>query len=627
MGKKRVWYIPIIIILIVFLLLTIALLGRDFFLSESASRHELKILEDSAFKPRKNSDASGGKECLYIWDSRDENSELFHEQMLRILTDMRVEYTELDTAQGKKVDLRQFDKVIVGYTDYRENSEQLLELTDWAEAGGSLLIAQVPTAGTMYSWMSNKMGVTSTGVTYYEVSGFRISEGFMLMGEEDTYKIADAFESAIAVTVSDDCDVFMVTDDDRKIPLLWEKETGEGQMVVVNLGRYDKSYRGIYAAAYSLLGDYCAWPVINSSAFYLDGVPFPVPSGENQYITAQYGEKMDLYTFYVREWTNDLMELSRKYQIPFTGTLQENNDGDVDPPYMSTSNTHRYEYFISLFQETGGEVGLYGYNQQPLCVREDDLQPSDTEVYEYGYEEDMQLKYWATKQNMESALKEVVEFQQEIDDAEMSVYTPPYGILSATGFSALKSSAPGIKTVAGLYQGYGYAASQEFEVEEDGIILTPRITYGSYVGAEQRLVALSELNMHYVNTHTISPNDVLNVDAGAEEGWDSMVDALDSYESWIDSAAPELRRHSGSELAAAVQRYHYLDVNETDTENGIELDLGNFQGDAWLLMRFNEWQPDMENGVKGGKIEKLSGNLYLLKAEKDHVSVRKKVAS
>lgn len=627
MGKKRVWYIPIIVILIVFILLTLALLGRDIFLSGSLSNQELKILDDEVFQTTERMEGTEGKECLYIWDSRDENSKLFHEQMPRILYDMQVEYTELDVAYEKDMNLEQFDKVILGFTDYRENSELLLEVVDWTEAGGALLIAQVPTAGTMYSWMSSKMGVTSTGVTYYEVSGLRLFDGFMAMGDEDTYEIADAFESAIAVTVSDECEVYMVTDDDREIPLLWEKEAGEGQMVVVNLGRYDKSYRGIYAAAYSLLGEYCAWPVINSSAFYLDGVPFPIPSGDNQYIIDEYGDNMDLYTFYVREWTNDLMELSRKYGIAFTGTLQENNDGDIDPPYESTASTHRYEYFISLLQESGGEVGLYGYNQQPLCIEADNLQPSDPELYQYGYEEDMELEYWASKHNMEAALQEVKRFQQNIDKSVMTVYTPPYGILSESGLSALKNSLPEIRAVAGLYQGYGYASSQEFEVGEDGMIMTPRITSGSYVGAEQKMIALSELNMHYVNTHSISPNDVLNPDAGAADGWGAMLDSLDSYEEWLESAAPQLRRHSGSELAAVVQRYHYLDVDETITENGIEMKLDNFQEDAWFLMRFNEWEPDVEEGVEGGKLEKLTGNLYLLEAERDHVTIRKKVDS
>ena len=68
-------------------------------------------------------------------------------------------------------------------------------------------------------------------------------------------------------------------------------------------------------------------------------------------------------------------------------------------------------------------------------------------------------------------------------------------------------------------------------------------------------------------------------------------------------------------------------MEKTNTEKGIELSLENFQDEAWMIMRFNEWEPDIEDGVQGATMEKLSGDLYLLKAEKDHVSIRKKVKS
>lgn len=629
MGEKRIWYIPIIIILIVFLLLTIALIGRDLFLASGSSQQELQLLEQEAFSEQETVQENishQGKECLYIWDSRDANSQLFHEQMPRILQDMQVEFSEYDTATQESADLGQYDTVVLGLTDYQGNSGQLLEVMDWTEAGGNLLVAQVPAAGSMYDWMAGKMGVESTGVTYYEVSAFRVSEELMLTGNQNTFQVSSPYESAIAVNVTDDCKVYMVTDDDREVPLLWEKEVGKGQVVVVNLGRYEKFCRGIYSAAYSLLEDVCVWPVINSSAFYLDGVPFPLPSGKNEYISVQYDENMDVYTFYVREWINDLMEFSRSYGIPLTGSLQENNDGDVDPPYQSHASDNRYEYFISLLLDTGGEVGLYGYNQQPLCISQDRLEPSDPEVYENGYEEDMGLEYWDTMENMENSLREVISFQKGIDEEEeMTVYTPPYGIYSDSGITALKNAAPQIRAVAGLYQESGYAPGQEFEVDADGLVMTPRITTGSYVVEEDRLYALSELNLHYVNTHMISPQDVLNPDAGAEEGWDAMLGTLEAYEDWLESAAPNLRRHSGSELAAAVQRYSYLDVKETVTESELKLELGNFQDEAWIMLRFNEWKPDTEQGVKGGTLEKLTDDLYLLEASQEQVTIQKKV--
>lgn len=195
MGKKRVWYIPMIIILFIFLLLTVALVGRNVALNQSSSDQKLEMLMKEDFQKENGQDdaVKQGEQCLYLWDSRDENSQLFYEQMPQILQDMRVDYTETDAAAGETVIFENYETVILGYTDYQTNSEQLLALADWTEAGGQLLIAQVPTAGSMYSWMSRKMGVVSTGVTYYEVSEFQVLDDLLLTGEEKVYSVSHPF--------------------------------------------------------------------------------------------------------------------------------------------------------------------------------------------------------------------------------------------------------------------------------------------------------------------------------------------------------------------------------------------------------------------------------------------------
>lgn len=124
----------------------------------------------------------------------------------------------------------------------------------------------------------------------------------------------------------------MVSSDEKEIPLLWEYSLGQGQVAVVNLGIYEKSCRGIYASAYSLLGDFCAYPVINGAAFYLDGFPAPLPQGKNAYITKTYGD-MDLYTFYINEWWPDLLRLAQKYVSATQGLWWKAAPGGVEPAF------------------------------------------------------------------------------------------------------------------------------------------------------------------------------------------------------------------------------------------------------------------------------------------------------
>ena len=102
-----------------------------------------------------------------------------------------------------------------------------------------------------------------------------------MLGGGQRYELSDPFESALGVRLRDDATVYAVTGDEG-VPLVWSTELGKGRIVVDNIGVYDKVMRGFYAASYSLLGDACAYPVLNSAVFFLDDFPSPVPEGDGQ---------------------------------------------------------------------------------------------------------------------------------------------------------------------------------------------------------------------------------------------------------------------------------------------------------------------------------------------------------
>ena len=57
----------------------------------------------------------------------------------------------------------------------------------------------------------------------------------------------------------------------------------------------------------------------------------------------------------------------------------------------------------------------------------------------------------------------------------------------------------------------------------DGIVEQPRIVSGGMVDdSYMRLAAASELNMHYVSTHFMHPDDLLDPDRGAKGGLGSL---------------------------------------------------------------------------------------------------------
>ena len=224
-------------------------------------------------------------------------------------------------------------------------------------------------------------------------------------------------------------------------------------------------------------------------------------------------------------------------------------------------------------------------------------------------------------------MDELIDFQKTVlPHTEGSVYVPPSNILSASGLRVLGSKVPQIRTIASTYfeDGTSLPYVQEFGVADDGVVEQPRIISGSMVGnAYMRLAAMSELNMHYVSTHFMHPDDLLDVDRGAAEGWEAYKGGLEDYLNWLDAAAPDLRKQTGTECSGAIQRYAQLTVSLESTADAWELSLGNFVDEGWLLFRANEGTPGK---VTGGELTRLTGNLYLLKADADTVRIEKKGA-
>lgn len=370
-----------------------------------------------------------------------------------------------------------------------------------------------------------------------------------MLGGGQRYEFSDPFESALSVSLREEATVHARTGDEGT-PLVWSVSLGSGRIVVDNIGIYDKIMRGIYAASFSLLCDATAYPVINGSVFYLDDFPSPVPGGDGTYIRRDYS--MSISDFYSKVWWPDLVQLAQKYGVRFTGVMIENYEDDtVDEPTRQ-KDTQQFRYFGSLLLRQGGEIGFHGYNHQPLVLPNTDYKG----LYAY--------RQWPSEEAITAAMEELIEFQQTVlPYTNGTVYVPPSNILSAEGRRVLGTKVPQIRTIASTYfkDGTDLPYVQEFGVATDGIVEQPRIVSGGMVGdTYMRLAAMSELNMHYVSTHFMHPDDLLDEDRGAAEGWEVYKGGLEDYLKWLSTSAPDLRRQTGTECSGAIQRYAQLTV-------------------------------------------------------------------
>lgn len=543
--------------------------------------------------------------CLLLLDSENPSTMMALPQFQQILLDMKVGYEQVDVTLEDIPDFEAFDTVIVLMTDVSVMGEEVLTLSRWVEQGGQVLMPMSMEKESYLSLIEQKMGIISSSYSYTVVENICFREGFLIGGSGRSFSFSDPFDSAWEVALDEESEVYAWVDNEYRQPLVWSRTYGQGKFVVVNIGIYEKANRGIYAAAYSLLQDACAWPVINGSAFYLDDFPSPVPSGNGAYVKRDYG--MSIADFYINVWWPDMLQMAEKHGVRYTGVVIENYGDEVDGSVYEQTITRPYQYYGNMLLRSRGEIGYHGYNHQPLSLGNTD------------YAGELPYNTWESYEAMHAAVSELVRFVDEMyPEVEKGVYVPPSNVLSAEGRAMLKNDFPHIRTIASCFFPGEHGYDQEFEVAEDGLIEQPRVISGCILDEYMRLGALSELNMHFINTHFMHPDDLLDEDRGAAIGWETLKGRLAEYMSWLYDSAPMIRNMTGTELSGAIQRYAALTVDMQISEGEILLRLGHRYDEAWLLVRINRGVP---RTVTGGTLTPVTGNLYLLNAVEDEVRI------
>lgn len=601
-GLVKVWAM--------FMAIALVLLVESLGVHYGATRFDITYLDRDKAIPAADAIAGEKATNLLVIDSSQEGVSDAESMLDRVLLDMKVPTVTVDLAQGDEIPtLKQYQTMVIAMPNLDPLGEHVLQIMQWVKKGGGVMFAMTPEKTGYLDVIGPQIGIESSAYKYVVTEGITPSKDFMLGGGQ-TYMFSDPFKSSLSVALNDRAQVEAVSSNGRT-PLVWRSSVESGMAVMCNIGIYVKMVRGFYASAFSLLSSAMAYPVINSAAFYLDDFPSPVPSGNGKYIKRDYN--MSISEFYSQVWWPDLVRLAERYGIRFTGVMIENYGDDTkNDPVRQTDNT-QFEYYGGLLLRQNGEIGYHGYNHQPLVL------PNTDYGNEYTYVQ------WPNRKAIVDSLNELIAFQKTVlPAATSSVYVPPSNILSSEGRQIIGEDMPQIRAIASMAfpPDSSLEYVQEFGVAADGVVEAPRIVSGSMVNnSYMRLAAVSELNMHYVSTHFMHPDDLLDEDRGAKEGWETYRKGLEDYLDWLEQSAPSIRMQTGTECAAAVQRFSGLTVSMATSDDSWDLHLGNLIDQGWLMFRANNGTPGR---VRGGSLTKLTGNLYLLKATSATVHIERK---
>jgi len=550
-------------------------------------------------------------DTLVLYDSQDLREVAAAEDfknLLATLDSMRVKYNKLDINSAPQIDFTKYHSVVVAFTNLDRAASQVIALMNWVEAGGAVLFESRPAPSNTFSIIYKKVGIISKEEPLIEVTGVEYRTDLIPGGKGSSIEVDDLNQKSFRVQLAESAQVHLVSADTSKTPLLWQYNLGQGRVVFINsdlFGRKEGS--GVIGAAYSLLQDVFVYPVINSSVFFIDDFPAPVPAGDAAIITKEYG--MTVADFYVNVWWPDVVNISKKYNIKYSGVMIETYDDKIIAPFQKQLDNERHRYFGRLLLSQGWELGLHGYNHVPLCLEE------------AGVNKKEDYPGWLTTESMQLSVYELNRFGKSLfPDNAFTTYVPPSNILCPETRLWLPTVLPELKVIASVYiqDANKTAYVQEFTEASDGIIELPRVISGYDPDDVQRFAAINELGLHYVNSHFVHPDDILDPLRGGTKGWAYLRDQFDAYVKHLSDSAPGLRNMTAQEAAIAVQRFARLAV-KTETINGAyEIDLGNFYDEAWLMMRSTK-KPGL---IEGGTITPVTSNLYLIKAIKPKVIIK-----
>jgi hypothetical protein len=603
MSKKFERLFFIVIPLLAFIVLSALIIYQRIGVAEYKSEEaNVKFIEPGAVLTTISDSAD---ECLFIYNSAENTTS--YENLTFTLNEMCVDFSEWDISGVNAFpDLAPFDVVVVAMTEGLPFVPYAETTIEWVRAGGYLLFAGVPDYSITDMFPAD-FGLLISEWSYIPQEVVSFQNGFFFGAEDQEFLLTqDGFDMEGGnFVLSPSATVYMSsTGPQGDSPLIWSNDTGAGRITVIN---YDDMYypnsRGIFAQAYAHTVPIAVWPVINASAFFIDDFPSPVPIGTNEYIDRDYGVTVDY--FYTNIWWPDIEEIGEKYGLRYTGMFIETYEDNVRMPFTRPTDLERQRYFGRMLLADGEEMALHGYNHQSLTYT----------GFEYKNNED--YKNWETPEDIYAAIAETHDAMASLFDGYVpGVYIPPSNVWTRETREVLVNNFPNIRVFSGLYYDDIYGNSQEFDIDDDGLINLPRVASNCIINDFDMMFILSELNLHYVNSHFMHPDDALDPDRNAEQGWEAM---RDSYESLVALVTDtDIRQLTATEAAAAVQRFDNLDVEYTYTENSVDIDLGGFYDEAYLFIRLNDYIPGL---VTGGELTHIDGSLYLLRADSSKVSI------
>lgn len=481
-------------------------------------------------------------------------------------------------------------------------------LAAWVSEGGRLIIAGGLESSELASEWASLLGVIPMDeYPIIPIESMRLQTSLLAGGQGMEFSDEVIRTDMTRVQLLPGILVHVTTADESETPLLWELPYGDGLVLVNGAVPMDgKANRGMICACFGRMEEIAVWPVINAAVYCIDDFPSCAPAGFDSNVRLQYGYTVSDFYFIV--WWPSVREIGRKYEIPYSCFLIQCYDADTEGPFDNRDYTASASYFARQILENGGEIGIHGYNHQPLVL----------EGYTYD-EKNSGYHPWPSNSRMVESIRSLTAYAAELSpDIELRAYVAPSNVLDENGMSLLTEHFEDLRVFAGVYIGTPDQMVQEYEALDNGVVLVPRLTADMQMEDSEWWTQLNALNFQFVESNYIHPDDILDEERNDGGDFNAMLAGYERMVAW--NQAHGLRARTISQAGGAVQRYCNLSVEKEEDEAGLTLHLSGLIDTGSLLIRLRE-TGRVPECTEGGTLTMVDDGLWLLEADADLVRI------
>jgi len=488
--------------------------------------------------------------------------------------------------------------------DSIENEDMLEELLEQVKQGAFLYIMSRPDINSVLEKHLNAMGISSCS-EYIDNSGMKFLSNIFIQGKGLIFDEEWLATSSLNVKLNQDVKVHLTSNNDN--PLLWETKYGLGRIIFYNgTDLTEKVNRGLITGVLGVGKETYLYPIANFKSLNIDDFPAPISSIASPDFLAEYN--MSLPQFYRQIWWPDLLKAANINNFIFTTAYIVTYNNQVNSPYSMDDPSFK-EYMKIFGREilkSGGEIGIHGYNHQPLTV--DNLST------------DLNYRPWVSEDAITQALRFTEECAKKAyPNYSFRVYIPPSNIISPEGRRALLQAVPDIKIIASVYLPEADTDSyvQEFELSSDGVWEIPRVASGFLKDRYNDWSVFNAINSVGIYTHFIHPDDIMDDQRSEGKTWSLLYDEFTTVLEDFYQRYPWLRSGAMSSGIQYLEDYLLSEYAYEEDKDSIHMRVSGFKEHVFFILKTNR----KITKTKGCEFRLIDDNSYLLQVNDTDVRI------